>query len=92
MVCCLYATSPFVECEDLINSLKVLETGDTECVFSATEFSYPIFRSFALDRNYRPEMFWPENFTKRFQDLPKAYHDAGMFYIAKPCVFTALSN
>ncbi|WP_395167155.1 pseudaminic acid cytidylyltransferase [Francisella salimarina] len=88
VVCCLYATAPFVKCEDLINSLKVLETDDTECVFSATEFSYPIFRSFALDCDYRPEMFWPENFAKRSQDLPKAYHDAGMFYIAKPCVFT----
>lgn len=88
IVCCLYATAPFVKCEDLINSLKILETDDVECVFSATEFSYPIFRSFSLDDGCRPEMFWPENFPKRSQDLPKAYHDAGVFYIAKPCVFT----
>lgn len=88
IVCCLYATAPFVKCEDLINSLKALQTGDTECVFSASEFTYPIFRSFTLDNDSRPDMFWPENFAKRSQDLPKAYHDAGMFYIAKPCVFT----
>lgn len=25
-------------------------------------------------------MFWPENFNKRSQDLPKAFHDAGQFY------------
>ena len=87
-ICCLYATAPFVKCEDLIDSLKILKTDNAECVFSATEFSYPIFRSFSLDNDYHPEMFWPENFLKRSQDLPKAYHDAGMFYTAKPCIFT----
>ena len=27
-------------------------------------------------------MFYPENFEKRSQDLPKALFDAGMFYMA----------
>lgn len=86
-VCCLYATAPFIKSQDLIDSVGILETGDTECVFSATEFSYPIFRSFALDQQLRPKMFWPENFAKRSHDLQVAYHDAGMFYIAKPSIF-----
>jgi N-acylneuraminate cytidylyltransferase len=88
LVCCLYATAPFVRSQDLFSSLEILKDGHTECVFSAAEFSYPIFRSFSLDDDCYPKMFWPENFPKRSQDLPKAYHDAGMFYIAKPCVFT----
>ena len=25
-------------------------------------------------------MNWPENYAKRSQDLPEAYHDAGLFY------------
>ena len=25
-------------------------------------------------------MFWPENFPKRSQDFPAAYHDAAQFY------------
>ncbi|MGM0440434.1 MAG: pseudaminic acid cytidylyltransferase [Chlamydiota bacterium] len=85
-VCCLYATAPFVLPEDLADAMKLLK-GETSCVFSAVEFSYPIFRAFSLDDNERPKMFWPENFNKRSQDLEKAYHDAGMFYIAKPTVF-----
>ena len=29
-------------------------------------------------------MFSPENFLKRTQDLPNAYHDAAQFYWASP--------
>jgi N-acylneuraminate cytidylyltransferase len=86
LVCCLYATSPFVKMNDISESIKLL-TLDTKCVFSAAEFSYPIFRSFKLDDSNVPSMFWPENFTERSQDLESAYHDAGMFYIAKPEFF-----
>ena len=28
-------------------------------------------------------MFQPENYAKRSQDLVKAYHDAGQFYLAR---------
>ena len=28
----------------------------------------------------RVEMLWPENYTKRSQDLEPVYHDVGQFY------------
>jgi len=81
-VCCIYATAPFINKTDLIEAYKLL-CGDVRFVFSATEFSYSIFRSFKLTENNRVQMFWPENFSKRSQDLEKAYHDAGIFYYGK---------
>lgn len=81
-ICCLYATAPFTRVTDLTQADQLL-TEDVQFVFSATEFSYPIFRSFKRTENNRVQMFWPEHFSKRSQDLEKAYHDAGMFYFGK---------
>jgi CMP-N-acetylneuraminic acid synthetase len=41
---------------------------------------FPIQRTFKITENGRCKMFWPENFTKRSQDLETAYQDAGQFY------------
>lgn len=82
-VCCLYATSPFVLPSDLKEANKIISSGNWQYVFSASEFSSPIFRSFEQIKNGGVRMFYPENFEKRSQDLPKALFDAGMFYMAK---------
>ena len=79
-VCCIYATAPFVEPKDLHEGLEILKSSDSEYVFSATNYSYPIHRSFRVIENNRVEMFAPENFNIRSQDLEKVYHDAGQFY------------
>ncbi|MCP0914805.1 pseudaminic acid cytidylyltransferase [Legionella sp. 27cVA30] len=85
-LCCLYATAPFTRAEDLRQATFLL-TEDVKFVFSATEFSYPIFRSFRITEGKRMQLFWPENLQKRSQDLEKAYHDAGMFYLGKATDF-----
>lgn len=90
-VCCLYATAPFTQVDDLKSAKQLLDK-DVHYVFSATEFSYPIFRSFRITEQQRVQMFWPENFLKRSQDLEKAYHDAGMFYFGKAESFLAGHN
>ena len=52
-------------------------------VFSTVvEYSYPIQRSLKIDGDYI-RMRWPENISKRSQDLEKSYHDAGQFYFIK---------
>jgi N-acylneuraminate cytidylyltransferase len=48
--------------------------------FSATEFPSPIFRSFRQLEGGGVEMFFPQEFNARSQDLPTALHDAGQFY------------
>jgi pseudaminic acid cytidylyltransferase len=83
-VCCIYATAPLVQAADLLNGLRELESGNWQYVFSATTFPAPIFRSFRKSAAGGVEMFFPEHFGTRSQDLPEALHDAGQFYWGKP--------
>ncbi|MBU3071027.1 pseudaminic acid cytidylyltransferase [Aestuariicella sp. G3-2] len=79
-VCCLYATAPFVLPEDLRNGLSLLAEQGCDYAFSVTSYSYPIQRALRLTPGGRVDMFIPENFNARSQDLEEAYHDAGQFY------------
>ncbi len=81
-VCCIYATAPFIQQNDLVYGLEILETGNWDYVFPACEFSAPVFRSFQKNNEAGLEMFFPENYMKRSQDLPVALHDTGQFYWA----------
>lgn len=82
--CCIYATAPFVRAEDIraaYNSLMVQHKG---YAFPVTTFPFPIFRGVKRSEEGSIEMFWPEHFATRSQDLPEAYHDVGQFYWGTP--------
>jgi pseudaminic acid cytidylyltransferase len=81
IICCLYATAPFVQPVDLVKAYSTIVSEEWEFVFSAGEYSSPIFRSFKQLPSGGTEMFFPEHFETRSQDLPTALFDAGMFYI-----------
>jgi len=83
-VCCLYATAPFVRAEDLNRGFVALESGPWAYALTVTEFAAPIFRSFHLHPDGGVEMFFPDQFSTRSQDLPVALHDAGQFYWGRP--------
>jgi pseudaminic acid cytidylyltransferase len=83
-ICCIYATAPFLQSEDIKLGLKVLLHSEAEFAFSVTSFAFPIQRAIGLRTDGRIEMFDPVQFQTRSQDLPEAYHDAGQFYWAKP--------
>lgn len=87
-VCCLYATAPFVQAADLKAGLERLQSANWAFCFTATTFASPIFRSFRQTQEGGLEMFFPEHFTKRSQDLPEALHDAGQFYWGRPDTWT----
>jgi N-acylneuraminate cytidylyltransferase len=83
-VCCIYATAPFVRVDDLKHGWEALESGDWDYAFTVTDFAAPIFRSFKQTAEGGIEMFFPEHFDTRSQDLPNALHDAGQFYWGRP--------
>ena len=60
---------------------KSLTLSDT---FTVTDFVAPIFRAFEQTTEGGLEMFFPEYFNSRSQDLPLALHDAGQFYWGRP--------
>ncbi len=86
-VCCIYATAPFVSAENIKLGFQKLENSDKKFAFSVCAFEAPVFRSFELLGDDSVQMFWPENFQKRSQDLPRAYFDAAQFYWGKPEAF-----
>ena len=85
--CCIYPTAPLIDPKDLIKGFNLVCSGKWESIIAATDYSYPIFRSFKKLSNGGLEMIFPENYLTRSQDLPKVYHDAGMFYWAKSSVW-----
>jgi len=78
--CCLYATAPFVQAQDIRNALHLFQSEELDYVFSATAYGFPIQRAFQLDANGRVRMFQPKHLLTRSQDLPQAFHDAAQFY------------
>ena len=86
-VCCIYATAPFVQTDDLKRGWDALNSGNWDYAFTVTDFAAPIFRSFKQTAEGGIEMFFPEHFATRSQDLPIALHDAGQFYWGKPAAW-----
>jgi N-acylneuraminate cytidylyltransferase len=83
-VCCIYATAPMVDAEDLAAGGAALMKGNWAYTFSVTDFASTIFRSLALNPDGSVEMLFPDKFNSRSQDLPSAYHDAAQFYWGRP--------
>jgi pseudaminic acid cytidylyltransferase len=81
-LCCLYPTAPFVAPEMLKRAMALLIKAEADSVFTVTKFSYPIQRALKIEKE-RVQMLWPENYSKRSQDLQSAYHDCGLFYCMK---------
>lgn len=77
--CCLYPTAPLMQIEQLKAGFKKLQDGNFDTVFPITPFSYPIWRGVEIEDG-KTKMLWPENLSKRSQDLKKVYHDAGQWY------------
>jgi N-acylneuraminate cytidylyltransferase len=78
--CCIYATAPFLEPEFLQQGLSYLKgSPDKAFAFSVTSFPFPVQRAL---KKYKAGVapMYPDNISKRSQDLEEAYHDAGQFY------------
>jgi N-acylneuraminate cytidylyltransferase len=86
-VCCLYATAPFIQPQTISRAFQRLQESKTDYCFSATSFTFPIQRAIRITQNDKVEMFYPEYFNVRSQDLEEAYHDAGQFYWGKAQAF-----
>jgi N-acylneuraminate cytidylyltransferase len=79
-VCCIYATAPFIQGKYIVNGYDALVSSDADYVFSVTTYAFPIQRALQLNDEQRIQMYYPENFNTRSQDLEEVWHDAGQFY------------
>lgn len=79
-VCCIYATAPFLQPNDIVKGYQVLLSSNADYAFSVTSYAFPIQRAIRITNSQRVQMFQPEHFNTRSQDLEDAWHDAGLFY------------
>jgi N-acylneuraminate cytidylyltransferase len=78
--CCIYATAPFLQAEYLKQGLTSLQAQNEKAfAFSVTSFPFPIQRAISINEQGIAPMY-PEQISKRSQDLEEAFHDAGQFY------------
>ena len=88
LVCCIYATAPFLQPRYLREGLALLQAHPAaEFAFSVTSYAFPIFRALKTNPNGTVGMLWPEHELTRSQDLPQAWHDAGQFYWGRKAAF-----
>ena len=91
-VCCIYATASLIQASDLKKGWAALESGNYDFAFSIAEFSAPIFRALKKTAGDIVQMFFPEFFATRSQDLTKAFYDAGQFYWGRPSAWLNSEN
>ena len=79
--CTIYATNPFLQIEYLKQGYEqITQNNNIYCSFSCAEVPSSIQRSFAITDKQRCQMFQPEHYYTRSQDLESSYFDAGQFY------------
>jgi len=81
MACCIYATAAMLRADDLRRGFEML--GDRpalDFVFAAVGYAHPVQRALQRRDTGGVRMILPEHARSRTQDLPEAFHDAGMFY------------
>ena len=79
-VCCLYATAPFVKASTIAQAYQLLISLSADYCFTVTSYAYPIQRALMITKEQKVQMFHPENFNVRSQDLQESFHDAAQFY------------
>tara|TARA_B100001059_G_scaffold53051_1_gene47063 strand:- start:1936 stop:2619 length:684 start_codon:yes stop_codon:yes gene_type:complete len=78
-ICCIYACSPFITTDDLINSLNIMEEFSALSCIPVAEFNSSPQRAFKIEKGNRLKWIYPEFRLTRTQDLEKIYHDIGAF-------------
>lgn len=80
-MCLIYATAPLLTPYHLQQACKLFTSSHADYLFAGCEFPFPIQRGFYLKADSTPDPVMPECQPMRSQDLPKAYQDAGQFYM-----------
>lgn len=89
---CIYATAPFLRAADIRRGFELLRTSGAISALTVTTYAFPIFRALKMEPTGRVNFQWPEYRVTRSQDLPTAYHDAGMCYMFDAERFVALRH
>lgn len=79
-ICCIYPAVPFLQQEDLIEALSLLERTTAKYVFPVVRFPSAVQRALRMSPCGELSPLHPDTVNTRSQDLEAAYYDAGQFY------------
>ena len=82
-LCCIYPVTPLLRIERLQEALKLLKSNSWDYVFSASEYTTPIERSFRKENSGLINFNFPSFVSTRTQDIEKSFYDSGQFYFGK---------
>lgn len=89
-LCSIFATAAFVTPQDLHAARGALDGLSSDgFVFAAASYPHPVHRAMVETEDSGIVMLFPEHAKTRTQDLPEAFHDAGMFYWGRRDSFMA---
>ena len=91
-ICCILPTAPLIISKRIEEGYNLIKKDGVDSVTPVIAFSYPVWRSFKINKYNNLEMIWPEYLRTRSQDLPDVYHDAGAFYWIKTASFLEQKN
>lgn len=78
--CCIYATAPFIQADDLRRGYDALVRTGKSFAFTVTTYDFSIQRAIRVLAGGGVAPFFPQWIDSRSQDLDAAHHDAGQFY------------
>lgn len=78
--CMIFATAPLLRKRYLLEGFDKIKNSTAFNAFGVATFPFPVQRTFKKNKNGRCQMFTPEFYMTRSQDLEEAYQDAGQFY------------
>jgi pseudaminic acid cytidylyltransferase len=82
ILCCLYSTAPLRNAEDVINTVKLVQSRECDFAMAVTDYHYPPHQAMTINDSGSLEAMWPDLVNKRSQDVPKMVVDNGSTYAA----------
>lgn len=90
--CLIYPTAPLILAQDLRKGLELISSdSQLDYCVPVTRFPYSIQRALQIDNHGFISMLSPENYVRRSQDFPEAFHDAGQFCWGRVSSWEALT-
>ena len=83
-LCCLYATAPLRNDEDIKNVVKLLESENCDSAIAVTNYDLPPHQALKWNGNNHASPKWPELVSKRADEIGSLVVDNGSTYAVKP--------
>ena len=86
-LCCIFPCAPLLLSSDIKESFRKVKNKKNKFVFTASNFSHPIEKSFKIKNNKINMNFGKKYFRTSSKFLTDSFHDVGYLYWAKPKVW-----